>query len=96
VSAGPGRWRGRHVLVNGNFADVKCPKLTHTISYDTEQVTIAGQVLRARRADPPVRGDCSSARACTLARAAYGAANRSPASGTEPKGPRGLGRDDAI
>lgn len=40
MSAGPGRWRGRHVLVNGNFADVKCPKLTHTISYDTEQVTL--------------------------------------------------------
>lgn len=31
----------RHQLVNENFAEVKCPKLTHTISYDTEQVTLS-------------------------------------------------------
>ena len=41
VSAGPRRWKGRHQLVNGNFATVKCPGLTHSIDYDTEQVTMS-------------------------------------------------------
>ena len=41
VTAGPGRWRGRHQLVNSTLADVRCPKLTHSISYDTEQVTVS-------------------------------------------------------
>ena len=41
VSAGPRQWKGRHELVNGNFATVKCPRLNHRIDYDTEQVTIS-------------------------------------------------------
>ena len=41
VSAGPRRWKGRHQLVNGNFATVKCPRLSHSIDYDTEQVTMS-------------------------------------------------------
>jgi hypothetical protein len=41
VSTGPGRWRGRDQLVNGNFANVKCPKLSHSINYDTEQVAMS-------------------------------------------------------
>ena len=41
VSAGPGRWKGRHQLVNGNFSNVKCPKLSHSINYDTEQITMS-------------------------------------------------------
>jgi hypothetical protein len=40
VSAGPRRWRGRHQLVDGNFANVRCPGLSHTLGYDTEQITI--------------------------------------------------------
>ena len=39
VSAGPRQWGGRHQLVNGNFGNVKCPRLRHRIDYDTEQVT---------------------------------------------------------
>lgn len=41
VSAEPGRWKGRHMLVDGNFSKVKCPKLSHNIDYDTEQVTMS-------------------------------------------------------
>lgn len=41
VSTGPGRWRGRHQMVNGNFAPMKCPGLGHSINYDTERVTIS-------------------------------------------------------
>ncbi len=41
VSAGPRRWGGRHQLVNGNFGNVKCPRLSHRIDYDTEQVTMS-------------------------------------------------------
>lgn len=41
LSAGPGRWSGRHELVDGNFSKVKCPKLAHSIDYDTEQVTMS-------------------------------------------------------
>ena len=40
-SAGPGRWKGRHQLLNSNFFDVKCPKLNHSINYDTEQITMS-------------------------------------------------------
>jgi hypothetical protein len=40
VSAGPGGWKGRHQLVDGNFATVRCPRLSHSIDYDTEQVTM--------------------------------------------------------
>lgn len=41
VSAGPKRWMGRHRLVDGNFANVKCPRLSHRINYDTEWISIA-------------------------------------------------------
>jgi hypothetical protein len=41
VSAGPGRWTGRRQMVNGQFATVRCPRLTHSIDYDTEQVVIS-------------------------------------------------------
>jgi hypothetical protein len=41
VSAGPGRWRGRHQVVNFNFGTVKCPGLRHSIDYGTEQVTMS-------------------------------------------------------
>jgi hypothetical protein len=41
VSAGPRRWGGRHQIVNGNFGNVKCPRLSHRIDYDTEQVTMS-------------------------------------------------------
>jgi hypothetical protein len=41
VSARPGRWKGRHQLVNSNFSNVKCPKLSHSINYDTEQITVS-------------------------------------------------------
>jgi hypothetical protein len=41
VSAAPRQWKGRHQLVNGNFATVKCPGLNHGIDYDNEQVTIS-------------------------------------------------------
>jgi len=41
VSAGPRRWGGRHQLVNGNFGSVKCPRLSHRIDYDADQVTMA-------------------------------------------------------
>ena len=41
VFAGPRRWGGRHLLVNGNFGDVKCPRLSHRIDYDTDQVTMS-------------------------------------------------------
>ncbi len=41
VSAGPGRWGGRHLLVDGSFSKVKCPRLGHSIDYDTEQVTMS-------------------------------------------------------
>lgn len=41
VSAGPGRWRGRHQLVDGDFANVKCPGLSHSIDYATEQITMS-------------------------------------------------------
>lgn len=41
VSAGPGRWKGRHVLVDGNWSKVKCPRLSHSIDYVTEQVTMS-------------------------------------------------------
>jgi hypothetical protein len=41
VFSGPPRWGGRHLLVNGNFGKVKCPRLHHGIDYDTEQVTIS-------------------------------------------------------
>ena len=41
VSTGPGVWRGHHILVDEEFAKVKCPKLTHSIDYGTEQVTFA-------------------------------------------------------
>ncbi len=40
VSAGPRRWGGRHQLVNGNFGNVKCPRLSHRIDYNAEQVTM--------------------------------------------------------
>jgi hypothetical protein len=41
VFAGPRRWGGRHQLVNGNFGNVKCPRLSHRIDYDTDQVTMS-------------------------------------------------------
>jgi hypothetical protein len=41
VSAGPRRWGGRHQLVNGNFGTVKCPRLNHSIDYDTEQISMS-------------------------------------------------------
>lgn len=41
LSAGPGGWKGRHLLVDENFSKVKCPKLSHTIEYDTEQVIMS-------------------------------------------------------
>lgn len=41
VSAGPGRWKGRQVLVDGNWSKVKCPRLSHSIDYDAEQVTMS-------------------------------------------------------
>ena len=41
VSAGPRQWGGRHQLVNGNFGNVKCPRLNHRIDYDAEQVTMS-------------------------------------------------------
>ena len=41
VSAGPGRWKGRHELVDGNFANVKCPRLSHSIDYANEQITMS-------------------------------------------------------
>jgi len=41
VSAGPRHWKGRHQLVNGNFATVRCPRLGHSIDYASEQVTIS-------------------------------------------------------
>jgi hypothetical protein len=40
VSAAPPRWKGRHELVDGRFHNVSCPKLSHSIDYDTEQVTV--------------------------------------------------------
>ncbi len=40
VSAGPGRWKGRHQLVDGSFGSVRCPNLDHSIDYVTEQVTV--------------------------------------------------------
>lgn len=41
VSAGPDGWGGRHELVNGRFATVRCPRLRHSIDYDTEQVVMS-------------------------------------------------------
>lgn len=41
VSAGPRQWGGRHQLVDGRFANVKCPRLRHAIDYDTEQITMS-------------------------------------------------------
>ena len=41
VSTGLGRFKGRHQLVNGNFADVKCPRLSHRIDYAADRVTMS-------------------------------------------------------
>jgi len=38
VQAGPGRWRGRHLLVDEQFGRVKCPGLRHHIDYGTDEV----------------------------------------------------------
>ena len=40
VSAGPGRWRGRHQLVDEEFGQVRCRRLRHSIDYATDQVAI--------------------------------------------------------
>ncbi len=41
LSAGPRRWKGRHVLVDEQFGRVKCEGLRHTIGYDTDRVRVA-------------------------------------------------------
>jgi hypothetical protein len=51
VSAQPGRWRGRHKLVDEQFAGVKCPGLSHSIDYDTERVLI--HIPRSCIGEPP-------------------------------------------
>ena len=41
VMAGPGRWRGRHMLVDGEFGRVRCRGLRHSIDYRADRVEIA-------------------------------------------------------
>lgn len=40
VMAGPGRWKGRRELVDGQFGKVRCQGFTHTIDYATDEVTM--------------------------------------------------------
>jgi hypothetical protein len=40
VMTGPRRWGGRPLLVNGNFAKVRCPGFQHSVDYASEQVTM--------------------------------------------------------
>jgi hypothetical protein len=40
LSAGPGRWRGHHELVDEEFASVKCRRLRHRIDYGTDHVSV--------------------------------------------------------
>ncbi|WP_325116771.1 hypothetical protein [Nocardioides sp.] len=41
VSTSPGRFKGRHRLLDGNFANVKCPRLSHRIDYVDDRVTMS-------------------------------------------------------
>lgn len=41
VSAGPGRWKGRHQLVGGDYSPVRCTRLSHSIDYDAERVVVS-------------------------------------------------------
>lgn len=40
VMTRPGRWKGRRVLVNGQFGTVRCQGFTHTIDYAGDKVTM--------------------------------------------------------
>lgn len=40
VSAGPGLWKGRRLLLNGQFGKVRCRGFTHSIDYDNDIVTM--------------------------------------------------------
>jgi hypothetical protein len=40
VMTGPRRWGGRHLLVDGNFAKVRCPGFRHSVDYAADQVTM--------------------------------------------------------
>lgn len=40
VMAGPGRWKGRRMLVNGQFGTARCRGFTHSIDYADDVVTM--------------------------------------------------------
>ena len=40
VTTGPRRWAGKHMLVNGNYGNVRCPGFAHTVDYDADRVVM--------------------------------------------------------
>ena len=40
VMTGPRRWAGKHMLVNGNYGNVRCPGFEHSVDYDADQVVM--------------------------------------------------------